>query len=122
VRRWQGEAPLEFWLGRVVDLHDAGRRLLLEPLPRVTHIDAGPLGEFPGRAGAVLSEYAIEAQPVTEVDREHIHRGHGGGEQSFDEGIARLIRGGHRNPLPAADTSIMPSLGRNSQLDGSSAG
>ena len=57
----------------VIDLEDAGRRLLLEPLARIALVHAGRLGEAARRERPRVGQSAVEAEPVAEIDPEEVH-------------------------------------------------
>ena len=74
VGRGQAVAPLLGVVARVVDLEDAGHRLLLEPLPRVARVDPAARGELARRVGPPVAQRGVEAEPVAEVDAEELER------------------------------------------------
>ena len=94
----------------VVDLEDAAGGLLLQPLAGVARVDPRPRGELAGRQRPRVGERPVEAQPVPQVDGEHVHRGEGRLEEPFDERVANLHRcWSWHTPLCAADEPIMAS-------------
>ena len=106
------EAPLLLSDARVLDLQDAGRRLLLQPFARVPRVHAGVRGQIAGRERACFGQRAVQAQAVAQVDGEDVHRSHGRVEQPLDERVSSLIRAGHRPSRGRPYRRIMPSGGR----------
>ena len=97
-------------LGRgvdVVDLEDPGRRLLLEPLARISLVDTGAPGQVGRGRGAAIAQRPVEPELVAEVDGHDVEHPEAGGEQPpgqlirgpLDRRGARRI---HRHVLPPA--------------------
>jgi hypothetical protein len=82
----QGETAL------VVDLEDSGRRLLFEPLSRVSLVQSRRLGELSGGQRAAVGQRAIEAKADTEVDRDEVHRAERRLEEPLHQDVAPLGR------------------------------
>ena len=78
----------------VVDVEQAGDRLLLEPLSGVAGGDAGALGQLVWRQRPVASEGAVEAELGAEVDRVELERSEGGAEQALGERLGAVGNGG----------------------------
>ncbi len=77
----------------LVQVQDAARGLLLEPLARIALVDAGGRRE-PGRGGGTeVGQRPVEPEPVTEVDREHVEGLDRSHEQLADERVATLLAG-----------------------------
>ena len=104
----------------IVDVEDRAHRLVLEPLPGVARIDAGPRGELRRRGGAALCERAVQTQPVAEIHRLQVERGQDRAEQPAGELVAsglvgRLVvgveDGGHRQPPYRAATAPRSASG-----------
>ena len=72
----------------VVDLEDAGRRLLLEPLADVALVEARGFGQLLGGRRAAVCECPVEPEAHTEVDGEHVHRAERRAEEPLDESVA----------------------------------
>ena len=82
----EAESPCRSRCVGVVDGHETGDRLLLEPLEGVPGSDAGDGGQLVGGDAARCGDAAVETQPTPEVDAEHLERGHGGLEDPVVEG------------------------------------
>ena len=70
---------------RVVDLENARRRLLLEPLPCVAGSDPRATGELIGCRGPVGRQRAIQAKPLAQIDVEELEGADGLLEEAPDE-------------------------------------
>src|SRR5690606_19265668 len=91
----KGEAHFREHLVRLDEVQDAGGRLLLQPLARIPAVDTGARGER-NRIQRLVLERLIEAETVTEVDREQLAHCEGRLEQAILEGLPRaawLMRG-----------------------------
>ena len=75
---------------RVAGREDAGRRLLLEPLPRVSGCRAGDSGESGGGHRPVVAECAIQPEAAPELDGEQRR----GGAEHADELLGELADAG----------------------------
>ncbi len=71
-------------------LDHRGGGLLLQPLTHHPFVGARALGEVAGGGGPVGRERLVEAEPDPEVDRGHIERPSGGGEEAVEELRTRL--------------------------------
>ena len=56
----------------LLQLEQAASRLVLQPLARVTLVDAGGVGELVRGERSLVGERPIETEDVAEVDREQI--------------------------------------------------
>ena len=81
-------------------------RLVLEPLPRVARMDAGPLGQLGRGRGALLGQRAVQAEPVAEIDGLHVEGSQSRGHEAAGELVAAGLGGrggvrgdGHGNAL-----------------------
>ena len=70
VARGEAEAAVRRVGLGVVDLEDARRRLLLEPLARIALVHAGGVGEAARRERPRVGQRPVEPEPVAEVDAE----------------------------------------------------
>ena len=92
-----GEAETAFHRVRlgVVNLEDAGRGLLLEPLPRIALVHAGGVREATRRERPRVGQRPVEAQPVAEIDAVEIHRAQGRLEEATHERVTSFFGGGY---------------------------
>jgi hypothetical protein len=84
--------PIAALVGRgagVVDLEDAGDRLLLEPFARVALVGAGRGGELGGLRLAVLPQGTVEAEAVAQVDGHDLV----GPERRAEETLGECVAG-----------------------------
>jgi hypothetical protein len=70
-----------------VDRHESGHRLLLEPLPGVSGIDSGVVGEFGYGAGA--PQRLIKTKSSAQMDRLQFQGPDRGRDQTIFEGWLR---------------------------------
>ena len=75
-----------------LDLEQATRPLVLEPLPCVPLVDTGGVGELGRRERAPVGKRSVEAEDVAEIDREQIERPDRVHAESFDQRVATLGR------------------------------
>ena len=88
-----GEAEASFLRVRlgVVDLEDAGRGLLLEPLARIALVNAGGVREAARRERPRVGQRTVEAQPVAEIDPVEVHRAEGRLEEATHERVSVVL-------------------------------
>lgn len=70
---------------RAVCAEETRDRLLLQPLGRVSLGDAGVDGQLRGREGTVVAEHCVQAELLTDVDREQFQGAVEALEQSFSQ-------------------------------------
>ena len=111
----QGVAPLVGRRARIIDIEDAGDRLLLEPFAGVARRDPGAFGEGRCRGRPAIGERPVQPEALPEVDRLELERGRDGGEELGGEGLPAVAGvegrcGGHRRtPGADVDRPIVPS-------------
>ena len=119
------EAPRVGGRVRVVDLEEAGDRLLLEPLARVALVDPGRRGELGRRERVGVAQRPVEAEPPAEVDAEELQRADRALEEALDERVAPVRLGACHRPgrhfRRAAPSDTWPKLGRRDWPEASSA-
>jgi hypothetical protein len=86
----QPEAPVVLRCGGVLDLEEAGDRLLLEPLACVALVDAGALCE-PGRRQRAAGQRVVEAEPEAEVHAVELERADRRFEEPPHQRVAPLV-------------------------------
>src|SRR4051794_19450423 len=102
----QREPSLGGGLGHVIDLDDAGDRLLLEPLLRIPLGDACASGEISWRYRSGAGQLLVQAEPDAKLDICEFHRRQAGHEQLprklLDLGlvVARQLDSRHRSSTP----------------------
>src|SRR4029079_9517572 len=69
--------------GRIVDLDQAGDRLLLQPLARVPRINLRGLGELVNALGSTVVQRPIEVETGAEVNAEQFEGADGGLREAF---------------------------------------
>ena len=91
----------------VVHLEDPGRRLLLEPLARVAHINSGAPRELRRSGRTAVTQRPIQPQLVAEIDGHQVEHPQAGLEEPPYQGVRGLLPrrrgvglGCHRVPPP----------------------
>ena len=102
----RGEQQALLAVGRLGDVEDPARGLLLEPLARVSLVDPGRHCELVGRQRAALRERAVQPEPVAQIHAAEIERTDHGSEEPFDEGVALFRRRDRACLLPPPVTSL----------------
>jgi hypothetical protein len=54
--------------GHIIDVEDRANCLVLEPLPRVTGMDTGALGELGSGRRPTVGKLAVQPEPITEIN------------------------------------------------------
>ena len=75
----------------VVHLEDPGRRLLLEPLARVAHINSGAPRELRRSGRTAVTQGPIQPQLVAEIDGHQVEHPQAGLEEPPYQGVRGLL-------------------------------
>jgi hypothetical protein len=98
----------------LVDVQDARRRLLLEPLADVALVQRCRLGQLLGGRRAAVGEGAVEPEAHTEVDGQDVQRAQRRAEEPLDEGVAPLGRLDGHSRCRSGPSGACPSSRRRS--------
>ena len=71
----------------VVDLEQAGHRLLLQPLAGVPLVHAGPRGDLADGERSALVQQRVDAELVADVHGEHVE----GAEHGLEQVVCELV-------------------------------
>ena len=92
VRRGQAE-PARQRVRRDVHLEQPARHVVLQPLPHVALIRAGPRGELARGRRTTLVQRPVQPEPFAQIDGVELERPSGVAEEALGEGLGRIGHG-----------------------------
>jgi hypothetical protein len=84
-------APLGVRGAGVLRLEDAGHRLLLQPLARVSLVDTGHARQLRGRRRPVVRERSVHPESIAQILAEKIHAPQRAAEEPLDQLVTASV-------------------------------
>jgi len=88
-----GVAALRVRGVRVLRLEDAGHRLLLQPLARISLVHTGHARQLGGRRRTRVRECPVQPEPIAQINAEKIHCTQRAAEQPLNQRVTTCVGG-----------------------------